>query len=383
MTAMHATYITTASIPSDTAHGAYAANLCAALSRNGCDTVLLASRGVGEIDPFLGQYPGLKAERYGLSGWRRLARVKSAYISANLLRASGGWFAHRQFITNNEIVAAILALRRKPFVFDMHGFGPNSRLIKFALQSRACLGCIFNCNAMQRQFESAIMPVAKPKLILGSGVRLDHLAAHDTPQNLRRQAGISPDRTVICYIGSMGGDRGIDLMLNEAARWQSSKKLYWLFVGGWPKQTSHWQRMAEELGLSEDDFRFAGFQPQDHLGDWYAVADLLCAPYTRKVRTLSYMSPMKLVEYQAIGKPILAADFPTVREAVQSEGVEYFDPDRPNSLGEALTQVLGRPDACQDLTANAKAMAGSVTWDAKARRLIGWLRSIDPALAND
>jgi len=34
----------------------------------------------------------------------------------------------------------------------------------------------------------------------------------------------------------------------------------------------------------------------------------------------------------------LAADFPTVREAVQSEGVEYFDPDRPNSLGEALTQ---------------------------------------------
>jgi len=35
------------------------------------------------------------------------------------------------------------------------------------------------------------------------------------------------------------------------------------------------------------------------------------------------------------------------------------------------------------LTANAKAMAGSVTWDAKARRLIGWLRSIDPALAND
>jgi glycosyltransferase involved in cell wall biosynthesis len=215
--------------------------------------------------------------------------------------------------------------------------------------------------------------------VLGSGVRTELFDRLPKKAEVRAEFGLPDHKTrIIGYVGSLGPGRGIDLMLRAAKLMDSNGlDLFWLFVGGKPEMIDHWIRMAKQLGLSRERYRFAGYQPQRDLPYWYAATDILCAPYTSDIQTLSVMAPMKLVEYKAARRPIIASDFPAVRTALgDTFHCHYFEKDSVRDLCHTIENLLTQalPDRNTD-SCDEHLMKES--WTSKAEQLHQWLSQID------
>jgi glycosyltransferase involved in cell wall biosynthesis len=78
------------------------------------------------------------------------------------------------------------------------------------------------------------------------------------------------------------------------------------------------------------------------------------------------------VEAMWCGCPVVAAPMGAVPE-VCGEAALWFDPARPESLGEAVARLAAGPALRQGLIAAGRARAALFSWDAAARRLLGFL----------
>lgn len=127
--------------------------------------------------------------------------------------------------------------------------------------------------------------------------------------------------------------------------------------------------MAEALGL-QDSVRFTGHVPHDLIPQLLAVAHIAIVPI--KASTHGYgASPLKLYEYMAAGKAIIAS-----RTGQNSEVIQHgrtgllYEPGDPISLCEALTTLMDNPERRQQLGANARQDAVQKhSWDSYAERL--------------
>jgi len=92
-----------------------------------------------------------------------------------------------------------------------------------------------------------------------------------------------------------------------------------LLAGGEPEDVAALREKSANLGLS--NVILTGFIPNADLPIYQAACDILLMPYQSQVAASSggdiarYLSPMKLFEYLACGKPILSSDLPVLRES--------------------------------------------------------------------
>ena len=93
--------------------------------------------------------------------------------------------------------------------------------------------------------------------------------------------------------------------------------------------------------------------------------------------TASYTNPMKLYEYMAVGKAVVAPDQPTVTEVVtHGENVYLFTSQDADSLAGALETVINSPDLRERLGANAAALAPDFTWERRGELMQGEMQKM-------
>jgi glycosyltransferase involved in cell wall biosynthesis len=129
------------------------------------------------------------------------------------------------------------------------------------------------------------------------------------------------------------------------------------------------ERLAAELGVSER-VRFTGLAERDAIPRLIEGFDIALQP-----AAVPYASPLKVVEYMAAGRAIVAPDQPNLRELLQ-DGVTalLFDP-RSGPAGEAMWTAVLRLAADPELrarlgrAAKAEVAARDLTWEGNARRV--------------
>jgi glycosyltransferase involved in cell wall biosynthesis len=138
-------------------------------------------------------------------------------------------------------------------------------------------------------------------------------------------------------------------------------------VGGTPADVAAFEAFLAREGLER--VRLAGYVPPGAVPLWLAAADALALPNSG-AETISarYTSPLKLFEYMAAGRPVVASDLPSLRE-VLADGVNarLVPPDSPAGLARGLLEVLDDPDLGARLASRARADVAGRTWDARAR----------------
>ncbi|MGI6302769.1 MAG: glycosyltransferase [Verrucomicrobiota bacterium] len=112
---------------------------------------------------------------------------------------------------------------------------------------------------------------------------------------------------------------------------------------------------------------------------WYGEMDIALLPYQKNLDTVDSMSPVKLFEAMAAGRPIIASDLPTLREVIVHGGKRTPRPTRSNprlgsrqSKPSRLTQTLHRNSPTP-----ARRCAERFSWDQRAS---GILERIAPVL---
>lgn len=376
-------YVTVATLPSGTAHAAYVANLCCRLGGRVPVRLIGCAPSGGATTEALREFWNLSFEGVEVELWPVASAWGGASGRALAMATQMAWRTDRigeqdLLITHNALTAAAARLRGIPFVYDMHGLSPRSRVLQWAMRGETLRGVVYNSAGMQRAWERLAGRPPVAACVSPNAVRQELFASLPERASARGSLGLPADRLTVTYVGSMGSDRGVDLMIEAARRvgGRTERPTLWLFVGGSDQQIAGWERLAREQGLAPDNYRFVGFRPQSELPRWYAASDVLCAPYRMRVGTRDVMSPMKLFEYLAAGRVIVASDIPTIRDVVGQSGAAYLvEPDSADAIAEAVVAIVREPRRFERMAAAARARGMRATWEHKSEELLRWLGS--------
>lgn len=181
----------------------------------------------------------------------------------------------------------------------------------------------------------------------------------------------SADQFTVGYTGHLYPGRGIHLILEIAKRLQ---EMNFLIVGGDPQDVIQVREMARLNGLG--NVILTGFIPNTNLPLFQASCDLLLMPYQRKVAASSggdiarYLSPMKLFEYLACGRPICSSDLPVFREVLSDEDAVLLPPDDIDRWVAAIQDLHDNPLRRDDLSIRSKEIAIKYSWECRAKIIL-------------
>jgi glycosyltransferase involved in cell wall biosynthesis len=82
---------------------------------------------------------------------------------------------------------------------------------------------------------------------------------------------------------------------------------------------------------------------------------------------------MKLFEYMAADRPILASDLPSIREILDENNATFFKPDDSKDLSEKVKYVLSNPESTEKRTRQAKEDVKNYTWQKRAEKIMEFL----------
>jgi glycosyltransferase involved in cell wall biosynthesis len=97
---------------------------------------------------------------------------------------------------------------------------------------------------------------------------------------------------------------------------------------------------------------------------------VLVLPNPPSAISREFTSPLKLFEYMASGRPIVASDLPAMREVLRHEhNALLFEPGNAPALTAAIRRIKEDPDLGARMARQAYADVHAYTWDARAAAL--------------
>jgi glycosyltransferase involved in cell wall biosynthesis len=182
---------------------------------------------------------------------------------------------------------------------------------------------------------------------------------------IRRRYGLG-DNLVIGFVGWFRDWHGLDLLIEVAARIHATHDdVRFLLIGDGPIYQSL-IRQVEERGLQSCTI-FTGPVAHAEIPAHIASIDIAVQPAAN-----AYACPMKLFEYMAMGRCIVAPDQPNIREVLDNGNAALFRPGDRAHLHAVLTQLIGSAEKRQALGERARQaiFAREYLWTANARRVL-------------
>jgi glycosyltransferase involved in cell wall biosynthesis len=183
-----------------------------------------------------------------------------------------------------------------------------------------------------------------------------------------REAGEGP--LVLGFVGFVRDWHGLDAVIAAMAAEQCGPTLRLVVVGDGPARETL-QRQAEALGLA-DRVTFTGLQPREAIPALVSDFDIALQPLV-----VSYASPLKIFEYMAAGRAIVAPDQPNIREILRDgETAVLFDPQVSGAMWRAIQRLAGDSALRARLgeAARAEIARRDYTWQGNAVRVVDWAR---------
>ena len=194
--------------------------------------------------------------------------------------------------------------------------------------------------------------------------------------NLERLTITSPVPTwkngrahMVGYVGVMGDQEGIDLLLDAARIIVKNHKqdVQFVLVGGGPA-LSNLKAMTRELGL-EEHVTFTGRAPDKELFEVLSTADVCVNP--DRVNPMNDKSTMnKILEYMAFSKPIVQFDVTEGRYSA-AEASLYAEPNNTGDLADKILSLLKDPETCAKMGKIGRhRVETELSWDHQVDALI-------------
>ena len=180
------------------------------------------------------------------------------------------------------------------------------------------------------------------------------------------------DQNLIIYTGSLFGWKGVDTII-KAMRYLPGQRL-WIY-GGTPRQIEEKKDLARRWKVSGRCV-FRGYVSRAELVDPLAQAYIGVLPNHREEISERFTSPLKLFEYMAAGKVIVASDLPSIREILDETKAYLCPPASPRSLAEAILSVYRDTALARSRTLAARHAARDYSWDRRAWTILEFLWQI-------
>ena len=197
--------------------------------------------------------------------------------------------------------------------------------------------------------------------VMPNGVNLDHFRPSDNGHHSRDELGIQA-QIVLGFVGTIRRWHRMDQLfqvLHELDLPHFDAKM--LVIGDCPFMEELEQEVAA-LG-EKDRILFAGRLPHNEMPKYLDVIDIAISPFA-----VSYSSPMKILEYMAMGKCVIAPDMENIRDIIKPNQTGLlFKPGDAGELKQKLLACLQDPTLRHQLArAGCDDIRQNYTWQKNA-----------------
>ncbi|MBV8635689.1 MAG: glycosyltransferase [Burkholderiaceae bacterium] len=173
-----------------------------------------------------------------------------------------------------------------------------------------------------------------------------------------RRTEVVPNRIV--YLGTMSSVRQLHVLLDAFAKVRQAcpeASLLMVGDGDYPSERAGLEAHAQQLGLAEA-ITFTGFVPIETAWNYAATAAVCVSPICPG-KLLDVGSPTKLIEYMALGRPVVCNSHPEqsaiIAECPAGLCVEWS----ASAFAEALLWMLHHPQEAETMGAKGPAWVAS------------------------
>lgn len=268
-----------------------------------------------------------------------------------------------------KIAFAVSRLSRIPFVVEVNGVEEEA-----AMQGRPSTSPLrpLKFRVRKRMYRAAARVVAvtdrlathtwqlyglpsEKVVTIPNGVDLATFAPINAAQ-ARRDLGLAGANWVV-FVGNLVGWQGVDVLLRAAPRVvREQSDARFLLVGAGVLRPAL-ETLARDLGI-QPYVRFVGAVQHELVPIHIGAATVCVAPFTRRRNEGIGVSPLKVYEYLAAGRPVVASAIPGIDDMLVRSGAgRVVEPDNPEALAEALARLLTSPAECAEMGQAARAFA--------------------------
>lgn len=344
--------------------------MCAALARSGHAVSLLTPRrperltDVADVFDYYGvprlftidslPWIGIKGKAY-LFAW--LAARHARAIGADLVY---GRAVHACYFATVLGLPAIFESHAPITEFDRIGSWMFARMIR----SRRFRALVVISDALRRHYQQNY-PALNERIVVAPDAADDVGAASAPPAAADANAQLQ-----VGYAGHLYKGKGMDLIAQLAPHCPWAR---FHIIGGMPEHVAEWRARCADT----PNIEFHGFCAPALVHERLLHMDVALAPYQRSVapsggrRDIArWMSPLKIFEYMAAGRAMIASDLPVLREVLNESNALLVDPEDVEAWVAALA-ALRDPQRRQQLGTQAYSdFLRAYTWQARAARVL-------------
>ena len=384
-------YLADIRFPLERANGIQSMETCHALASRGHDVAFLVRPDSQEPprDPFafygLPRLSSLVFEVVPIAG--PAAAKRTAYLTVALGRALGR--SRQDVIFTRDLGLASVLVRvpqsqRAPVVYEAHGIAAEtaaalpqllsgaepasaSKLRRLAAREqrvwRGADGYVTITTGLRNELEHRFGARASVAVVPDGtrGPTTDSMTARPTALG-------ATDAFTIGYAGHLYPWKGVEIVIEAVTALPDARAV---IVGGQPQEEDLERLKAYALDIDcASRVEFTGAVPPGDVARQLARADVLVLPNRQSAISDRFTSPLKLFEYMAAGRPIVASDLPSIREVLTHErNALLAEAGNPQAFVASIRRLKDDSDLRDRLARQAFADVRDYTWAKRAERL--------------
>lgn len=363
-------YISNVRLPTEKAHGIQIVEMCSAFVQAGCDVELVVSNRNTPIGESIHSYYGLpnnftvtKIPCVDLVRWGKAGFVVQAITFT--LSAFFYSLTRKDFIYTREVyVAAILSILNKFVIWETHD-GRNNFFVKRILRLGIPIVAItqglkdYYCKLGATEARVLVAPdavdIEKFSTVITKSEACQKISQHDVMR--------------VLYTGHLYPWKGAHILAEAAELLPGEVEV--MFVGGTKKDITEF---SQTFG-STPNILIVEKKHHSEMPIYMRSADVLVLPNSAKEDiSRLYTSPMKLFEYMASGRPIVASDLPSLRQVLSEENSILVEPDNPHDLAKGIMRLLESPKLGKELAERSLVEVKNYTWEKRADSILDFAK---------
>ncbi len=375
-------YYTNVRLPTERAHGHQIASVCHALTLLGHNVTLYSPYRKHSIEQnFCSYYSVSEKIRHVILGsfdfinrWWLPGPFCLWMMNFCLRRSIRSSFSSSFDVLYTRTPALLSALFSSdiPVILELHQL-PRWFRTRFVKQCSQCALVVCLTRAMAE--ELCAWGVPREKVIVeGDAVDLSLFTEIDASIQSSFSSLFPQNVPLLMYTGqlsSMGLSKGVDVFLEACLLLRQQSIAFHAVIAGGPLATQ--QKLSDHFSpLLPSSLTFLGHVPHSSIPALLSLASVLIypAPFSSHSYFLRDTSPLKVFEYMAAGKPIVAADLPPLHDITDDQMVFFSRAGDAEHLAKILSYVLTHQEEAQERARRATERVQRYTWTERMKRIL-------------
>ncbi|GEM_PF-744049 len=209
--------------------------------------------------------------------------------------------------------------------------------------------------------------------VVPNGVDPNRFSPDVPPLGLRERYSIKGK--MLIFVGALGPWHGVENLISAMGvlKRKKSQNITAVVVGGKNSDVIRYRELVKKMGL-EKEVIFTGSISHAEVPSAIVEADVAVAPYP----DIEFgFSPFKILEYMAVGKPVIASPLNSIKEILSSEEgilVECWDSEK---FAEAIQNIVSDEKRIEEMGRRArKKVVERFTWRKATEKLLSVYRAV-------